>query len=149
MKITRLSITHLSRWSISIILAIVAMAPAARAQEIAGSFDQLRVLVKPGDTITVTDAAGAQFKGKLTTLSPASLALMVDGRQRTLQAADVQTVKQRRSDSVADGAKWGFGTGAVLGVAAGLMLASEYSDDPDGAIVFWASMTYGALGAGI
>jgi hypothetical protein len=59
------------------ILLFAGTATAADAQEIAGSFDQLRVLVKPGDTVTLTDSTGNETRGKILTLSSTSLALSV------------------------------------------------------------------------
>jgi hypothetical protein len=137
------------RRSIPILLATLAMAPAAHAQEIAGSFDQLRVLVKAGDTITITDNAGAATRGRLTDLSPASLSVMVDGRPRTMAAGDISTISQRRSDSLANGAGWGLGIGAVLGLAVGIALERSYDEDADGALAVTGAITYGAIGAGM
>jgi hypothetical protein len=144
-----MTIARTSRWSILTLLAVALMAPAARAQEIAGSFDQLRVLVKKGDTIAVTDNAGATTHGRLTELSPASLALLVDGRPRVIEAADISTISQRRSDSLANGAGWGLGIGAVLGLAVGISLESSYDEDANGALAVTGAITYGALGAGM
>jgi hypothetical protein len=119
------------------------------AQELAGTFDQLRVLVKPGDKITVTDDAGRETSGRLVELSSTSLALIVDDERRDLPASEVNTIRQRRSDPLANGAKWGLGIGAALGLAAGLALSSGYDNDDDGALVGFGILIYGGLGAGI
>jgi hypothetical protein len=121
----------------------------ADAQEIAGTFDQLRVLVKAGDKVRVVDDAGRETAGTIAELSPASLGLLVRGQRRDLTAAEINTITQRRSDSLANGAKWGFGVGAGLGLLAGLALASEYDEGDDSALVFFGALIYGGIGAGI
>lgn len=136
----------ISRGMAAILLANV-LASSAEAQELAGSFDQLRVLVTKGETVTVTDSADRQVKGSILELSPSSLALMVDGTPRTFLEADVAAIRQRRPDSLANGAKWGLAVGASLGILAGLTLTSEYDA---GAIGFMSALAaiYGGLGAG-
>ena len=121
---------------------------AVHAQEVAGSFDQLRVLVKAGDKITVSDDAGRETTGRVAELSSSSLALIAEGQRHDLRAEQVNTIRQRRSDSLANGAKWGFGIGAGLGLLAGIAIASEY-DDEDGAFIAVATLLYGGLGAGV
>ena len=144
-----MTITHTTRRSVLTLLAILAMAPMARAQEIAGTFDQLRVLIKPGDTITITDDAGVQTKGRLTELSPVSLALLVDGNQRVLSAESISTIHHRRSDPLANGARWGLGVGVVVGLGIAATVAADFDDSPDAAIFATGALIYGALGAGI
>jgi hypothetical protein len=53
--------------------ALVLVASAAQAQEIAGNFDQLRVLVKPGDTVQIKDNTGQEIRGQVLDLSPAAI----------------------------------------------------------------------------
>lgn len=142
--------THFSRVMIVLVL-VHAGGSVGYAQEVAGSFDQLRVLVKPGDKVTVTDDAGRETTGRIAELSSSSLALIADGERRDLQATQVNTIRQRRSDSLANGAKWGFGIGAGLGLLGGLAIATEYDEDGDGeetAFVVAATLVYGAMGAG-
>lgn len=128
---------------------MLAMAAHARAQELAGTFDQLRVLVKTGDTITVTDQAGIETRGRLTELSPSSLALMVDGQKRVYAAPDVSTIQAKRTDPLANGALWGLGVGATLGLALGLYMEGWDSEPSHGALAVTAALTYGGIGAGI
>lgn len=137
-------------WCSTVILALLhASRVTVDAQEIAGSFDQLRVLVKPGDKITVTDDAGREVTGSIAELSPSSLALVAGGQRRSLQATDINTIRQRRSDSLANGAKWGFGVGAGLGLLAGLAMAEAYGESDAGAMVVIGALVYGGIGAGI
>jgi hypothetical protein len=96
-----------------------AVAQTAAAQGIAGSFEQLRVLVKPGDTVTVTDAAGKGTKGKIAELSASTLALLAGDTRVELRESDVMTVEQLRTDSLANGAILGVAIGAA---AAGVVI---------------------------
>ena len=122
--------------------------PSVGAQELAGSFDQLRVLVKAGDTVRVTDKAGDEVRGRLTDLSSSSLTLHVDGARRTFLEGEIAAIRQRRHDSLANGAKWGFAVGAGLGVLAGAVIASEYKDGGT-AVIPLLALTYGGMGAGV
>ncbi|HKY21653.1 MAG TPA: hypothetical protein VJM31_10580 [Vicinamibacterales bacterium] len=126
-------------------LVLVGIAPA-EAQEIAGEFDQLRVLVKQGDTLTITDAMGGRTQGTLSKLSGSSLILNVAGAPREFLEADVDTIKKRGSDSLSNGALIGMGIGGVL---AGLAFVATV----EGSSAGWAALgglVYGSgLGAGI
>jgi hypothetical protein len=121
---------------------------AGNAQELAGSFEQLRVLVKQGDTVRVTDAAGEEVRGTVTDLSPSSLALRVGGTRRTFLETDITAIHQRRNDSLANGAKWGFIVGAALGVLGGVAIAREYESGGGGAFIPILGVVYGSIGAG-
>jgi len=139
-----------SRVSRVLLLGLVLMLPAATssAQELAGSFDQLRVLVKTGDTVRVTGRSGEETRGAIVDLSSSSLVLRVDDTQRTFRERDIAAIHQRRHDSLANGAKWGFMAGAGLGVFAGVVVASEYRDG-GGALIPLLALTYGGMGAGV
>jgi hypothetical protein len=121
-------------------------ADPAHAQELASSFDQLRVLVKAGDRLTITDPAGEVTSGRLVRLAGASLEIDVDGTARTLAQDRVTTIRMRHADSLANGAKIGFAVGAGFGALAGLAVASEL--EWKGAVVGFL-LVYGAMGAGI
>jgi ABC-type Fe3+-hydroxamate transport system substrate-binding protein len=132
----------------AIVVLLTVAAPMAEAQTLASSFEQLQVLVKSGDTVSVTDSAGREMSGRITSLSPSSLVLLVDGVQRDLSESEVGMVRQRRQDSLGNGAKWGLGIGAGLGLAAGLAIASEYSE-ARGAYIPILALVYGGIGAGV
>ena len=139
----------LSRITIAAVLVwLVAGTPIAEAQELAGSFDQLRVLVKRGDTVTLTDAAGREVTGKVVDLSSAALALQVADTRQEFPAADVSTIRQRRQDSLENGAKWGFATGLGLGLLGGLSVAAGHAEIGVGTAAIIA-LFYGGLGAGV
>jgi hypothetical protein len=122
-------------------------AVSAHAQELASSFDQLRVLVKAGDRLTITDPGGEVTSGRLVRLVGTSLEIDVDGTARTLAQDRVTTIRMRHADSLANGAKIGFGIGAGFGALAGLTNAGE-SGSP-GAFAVLLALYSGAMGAGI
>jgi hypothetical protein len=94
-------------------------------QTVATSFEQLRTLVKNGDSVTVTDPMGNEIQGKIANLSASSLAVLVSGTRRDLLESEVGTIQQRRSDSLANGAAWGavVGAGAGFGIVMVAMVA--------------------------
>ncbi len=129
------------------VLLLAPFATAGQAQELAGSFDQLRVLVKTGDKVRVTDSRGQDVRGSIADVSSSSLALTVGGTRRTLLEADIAAIHQRRNDSLANGARWGFVVGAGLGVLGGITIASEY-DEGGAVFIPILGLVYGAMGAG-
>ncbi len=134
---------HWSRSGSRIALALVLTCTTVQAQELAGTFDQLRVLVKPGDTLTITDGGGERLRGKLSDLSDTSLVLEVSGARRLFQEAQVSTIEKRGSDSLKNGALIGLAIGGGLfGPALGVM-TDEWAYVVTGALV------YGGIGAGI
>jgi hypothetical protein len=130
-----------------VVLLLVLTVTGSSAQELAGSFDQLRVLVRTGDRVTVTDAGGRELQGTIAELSRSALALTVDGSRHVFAEPDITAIRQRRPDSLANGAKWGFIVGAGLGLLAGLTLASEY-DGNGSALIPVLALAYGGIGAG-
>ena len=117
------------------------------AQELAGSFEQLRVLVKPGDTVSVIDRSGQEVRGTISELSSSALAITVAGDHRRFLESEIDAIRRRRADSLDNGAKWGLAVGAGLGLLAGIGLAAEYPEG-DGAYSPLLALTYGAMGAG-
>jgi hypothetical protein len=100
----------------------------------AGSFEQLSVLVGTGEKVAVTTTAGTRLSGTIARLSPSTLSVRVGQTLHDLRESDVATVRQRRNDSLANGAKWGLGAGAAVGMIAcgrchlgpGLAMAAVY-----------------------
>jgi hypothetical protein len=138
-----------------VILALGVCVSPAGAQgagtAIAASFEQLQVLVKPGNIVTVTDAAGSEVSGRIEGLTPSVLSLGLGGARRDFNEADVTAIRQRRADSLANGAWWGFGVGA--GLAGLVLVAFAACDICDGevepGVAAAAVGLYGAMGAGI
>lgn len=138
-----------SVWRVVVLsMLVLGTAGTATAQELAGSFDQLRVLVKPGDTVSVAEQAGRVTRGRITELSPSSLVLVTNGTRRELREADINTIRQRRDDSLANGAGWGLLVGGGLGLLAGLSVASEYEEGAGWALPFFG-LIYGGIGTGV
>ena len=118
----------------------------------AESFEQLRILVKAGDVVSVTDAAGTTNTGEVVELSNSSLRLRVGAVTRELLQADVLKIDQRRRDSLGNGALIGFLVGG--GLAATAVLASCGNDRSfvnlcEGAVPLAVIGMWGGLGAGV
>ena len=109
------------------------------------AFHELPLLLSLGDRMTVTDDTGRELQGELIDLSPSALSVLVDDTRYDLQETDIATVRQRRPDSLKDGALWGFMAGAAI--ISGLMLSSGCSFHATGVLA--AIGVYGGLGAGI
>jgi hypothetical protein len=114
----------------AVLLMLTAAPRVVTGQEVAGSFEQLRVLVKAGDKVRVTDATGRETTGKIADLSPTALALLVDGQRREI----LEQV--------------GFGIGAGLGLLFASQVASEYDEVGVGEVAA-ISLLYGALGTAV
>ena len=118
----------------------------AAAQGIAGSFEQLQLLVRPGDKVTVTDASGHEATGRIMELSPSMLVLSAGGTRLQLTEPDVRDIQQRRSDSLANGAIWGLAVGGTL---AACLVAAFWEDSDDVGPAIGIVAVYGGIGAGI
>jgi hypothetical protein len=124
------------------------------AQNVASSFDQLTALVNPRDKIIVVDLAGGETQGRIAALSGDKLTLVTPAGPRELGEALVAEIRQRRRDSLQNGAVIGAAAGAGYGLAM-LTLASIYGDGGDlmpasvvtGMVIFTG--TGAAIGAGI
>ena len=130
----------------SVVLVLMGVVPA-HAQELASSFDQLRVLVKAGDALVVTDSSGREIRGHVSALTSTSLEMAVAGSLLTLDEQDVVTVRHRGQDPLGNGAKTGFGIGFGFGLWGGLAFASDYGAGVN--VVVSLALGYGAFGAGI
>lgn len=108
-------------WQITAVAACVVLAPSpARAQTVARSFDELRQVLKRGQTVVVTDASGERTKGKVADVSPSSLVVLIP-EARTFAEDTVTEI--RTTDPL-----W---NGALIGAAVGTGLATwDYLIDP-------------------
>ena len=100
----------------------------AGAQGVAGSFEQLQVLVKTGDTVTVRETSGQETTGRIASLSASALTLVSSdtGRELKLSEADVSIIRERRQDSLGNGALIGLGIGAVsCAIAMAIICSNE------------------------
>jgi hypothetical protein len=116
----------------AVFLLLCAGATRVDAQRVASSFDQLSVLVKPGDKISIVDMTGREAEGRIGKLSGDELTLVTTAGARQLGERDVAKIRQRRSDSLQNGAIIGAAAGAGYGLAVLALLASM--DDGGGPI---------------
>jgi hypothetical protein len=77
----------------------------------------LRLKVKAGDTIYVTDDSGRERAGRLIDLSPAALTVSFDGVARELSQSSIHRIRQRQPDPLWTGGAIGAAIGAGIGVA--------------------------------
>jgi len=118
----------------------------ANAQGVATSFTELRLLVSPGDTVTVHHHGGEQTKGKILSLSPTSIAILTRSERHDLDEGDVSVIVQRRQDSLKNGALWGAG---ITSVVFGIGLAQVCEGECGSAVLVSGVLFYAGLGAGI
>jgi hypothetical protein len=137
-------VEHLRRVVLTGVVTVVAVG-SARAQEPAGTIEQLRVLVKRGDTVSVTDRAGHELKGSIVELSSQSIRLRTSIHEQEVFESEIRTIRQRKDDSLADGARKGFAVGALLGLIGGAFV-SEYAGFSAYPLLIGF---YGGIGAGI
>jgi hypothetical protein len=134
--------------TLGLTLAFLTFAPSQlSAQQQANSFEQLQLLVKPGDTVTVTDVNGALSRGIIAELSRTTIRLGVGGVARDLTEADVLQIRQRRSDSLKNGAVIGAIAGGAFGLLGMIIVCAEEEDC--GAWVVPVFGLYTAMGTGI
>ena len=136
-----------------VLVTVLAMAAHAEAQT-AASFDELALVLRPGDRVTVTDDRGRNLTGRIIDLSPSTLYL--EGRFRLrldLPTADVSLIEV--SDPLRNGTLIGL---AVAAIPAYLLSAGAYSyaynegGSPAGAAAWSAGLSLGLgalLGSGV
>jgi hypothetical protein len=109
--------TPFPRWlSTAVVSLAVLWAAPARAQPVAATFEELRSLIKLGETIYVTDVAGVTSKGRFAGFSVASSQLLVQRGTAPalgLSESDVNNVAVERADRLWNGMLIGFASGAV------------------------------------
>jgi hypothetical protein len=128
-----------------VFLLLCAGGTSVDAQEVASSFDQLAVLVKPGDKITVVDVTGRETRGRIGKLSRDVLILVTSAGPRQLGEVDVATISQCRGDSLKNGAIIGAAAGtAYFATAAALLVGSD-----DGEVIIPTAIAGGVFFAGM
>jgi hypothetical protein len=129
-------------WTLVAVFGVLAPS-AAPAQTVASSFEELRQVLKKGQTVVVTDASGQHVRGRVGDLSRSSLTVFLP-ETRTFGEAAVAEV--RRPNSWKKGALIGAGVGAGFAIW-------DYSIDPsepgNAAITVVAVGLGTAIGAGI
>ena len=102
--------------AVVVMVTAIGMPSTAWAQTPVTSFDQLGTELKVGQTVSVTDTAGAEQKGKILNLSPTNLTLAVNDARHDFPAASVSTIKKHQRFSLLWGTLIGLGVGAGAGV---------------------------------
>jgi hypothetical protein len=133
--------------TIGVVLVVLACTGVNRveAQEVARSFEQLAVLVKPGDKIAVVEVTGRETEGRIEKLSRDALLLVTAAGPRHLGELEVATISQRRGDSLKNGAI----IGAVAGTAYFVAAAALLSDSDGGDVIISSAIAGGVLFAGM
>jgi hypothetical protein len=126
-------------------LLLCAGATRVEAQGVASSFDQLGVLVASGDKITVVDAAGVKAEGRIGILSRDRLTLSTPAGPREFGEQDVAEIRQRRGDSLKNGAI----IGAVAGTAFYVTMAAIASSIDEGDVIVGTAIAGGVIFAGV
>jgi hypothetical protein len=129
-------------------LSLFFVMPVSAQTQPAQSFEQLQVLVKPGDSIYVRDWTGATSKAKILGLSSSSLQVMTKSGTRDISEADVSEIKQWRKDSLANGALIGLAGGATIGVVGAAYYCGEEGDHCPGVAAAMIGL-WSAIGAGV
>ena len=134
-------------------LLLTEVAAVAAAQDVAGSFEQLRLRVRPGDAVTVTDTTGREMTGTIADVSSSSLGLIVGGRRTDVRERDVRTITRRQPDSRWNGTGWGLVIGAGGGALAAIPtvrgVANEYGHENSGGIWQVGVILGAGIGSGI
>ncbi len=138
-----------SRRSLALFVLFTLAPLTAGAQAVASNFAELRFTVKPGDTVYVTDDAGQERRARILELSPASLSLSVNGTRRDFSEAEVRRIRQRRPDSLWNGAAIGAASVMALSTVGAIAFSDRDEDEAFG----WADVGFicylGAIGAGV
>ena len=117
------------------------------AQGVASSFDQLTVLVKPGDKIRVVDATGTPAEGRIEALSRDKLTLMTEVGARQFGELDVATIRQRRGDSLKNGAIIGAVAGATYYVTLLAIFWDVDGGEPIASTAWIGGLLFSGMGA--
>jgi hypothetical protein len=129
-------------WSTLAVFAVLAPSPAP-AQTAANSFDELRQVLKKGQTVVVTDANGQRTKGKVADVSPSSV-MVLTPEARTFTEDTVTEIR------VTDPLKNGALIGAAIGTGFAMWDYLIDPSEPGNAAVFAVGIGLGtAIGAGI
>ena len=117
------------------------------AQE-AATLADLQGRVKAGETLNVTDATGASFKGKLADLSSASLSLTYKGTRKEFLARDIREIRRREPDHLLNGTLIGLGAGIGGGLLS-IPITCGPSDRECGTIVGLVFVPIGAAAGAV
>lgn len=133
-----------SAWAVSL-----AFAPGvALSQDAARNLDELRLKVKAGDTIYVTDDSGRERSGRIVDLTAAVLTVSFAGTSRELTEKSIVKIRKRQPDPLWTGALIGAGIGLALGATAAAF-SEECSHNAGSGACVGPALSMGAIGAGV
>jgi hypothetical protein len=136
----------LPRIVVGLALALLVMASAAQSQEVASSFKELTLVVKPGERLAVTNVNGKTVSGRLKALSEDDLVLTIRDRPVLIPTGEIRKVS-RLGDPVSDGLAGGLGIGALAGFLI-MALAGEEATEPEESTAE-LYLVFMAIGAGV
>lgn len=146
--------------SIWVAAAVILLPLTAGAQTVVTSFSELPTVVKPGDTVDVTDAKGRTLRGRIGELSRSSLELTArkrapDGTDPFVPIArfsepDVRQIRLEHRDSVLNGTLIGLAIGLGIAAlpAAGIFCNPNYEDGATASMCASFLGILGGIGAG-
>lgn len=117
------------------------------AQDVASSFEQLGARVAPGDRIAVFDVTGRRTEGRVGTLSNDRLMLITSAGPRELSEADVTRIRQRRRDSLKNGALIGAASAGAFFLAMATIVPTGDGGDVIVSSAIRGAVRFVALGA--
>ena len=120
----------------------------ALAQAPTQSFTDLRSILTDGDAVQIMDSNGKATRGHITGVSTDALTLTVDGRQRVLPEATIQTITRRRHDPWWNGALLGAAVGAVAGTVIAHQNCGSTDCGEGGLVDPGFKVIFGGIGAG-
>ena len=129
---------------------VLLSATLARAQAPSRSFADLQARLQIGEKVEVIDITGKKFTGRFEAVSGASFRLLVDGMRQEFLEGRIREVRKRRPESRWDGALYGLGIGAVVGILNVRSVCHDASERSDCYAVGWAIVLplFAAGGAG-
>ncbi len=119
---------------------VVSSAAIVRAQVPASSFDELRLKTEVGRRVTVVGADGEALTGRLTELTPSTLAVLSGDEPHRFERWQVRLVEERYHDPVLNG----VAIGALSASVPALLLTINYCPT-----CLQVAAAYAVIGAGI
>jgi hypothetical protein len=119
-------------------------AASVNAQE---PFTDVQHILRPGDTVFITDDTNTETRGTVAGVGPSAVRINVNGSEREWPATKVWRL-ERRGDSVKDGAKRGVISGAIVGGVLGVIAGATWANSGSGSTPLGGGLGLGLVGAG-
>jgi hypothetical protein len=126
---------------------LLVSAAAVFAQDVATTFEELRLKIGRGATVYVTENDGQEYTATVVSVSATAFTVSVGGKERSLEQSAIRRIRQRLPDSLWGGVLIGGGIGVALG-ALSVGLADDCSGGCAASPVISGAM-FAAIGAGI